>query len=315
MAKNIILGSGLVGLLAKLIMPEDFIVIPFGYSRFYKFKIPLNEDFIHVQPIISEYFMKLGVTPAPVMYKTCFSYGGALISGTDTTLMKMWLSKITGNDYPDHAVMVMATDNRFIYNHSSSDIYRILYNKYQDDIRTGLEYGKVTGIVKHNRIITFDSGHKLEFDLAVSCIPLVILSSLCGAMSDIKYASLNYLHLESNSIDLEGYNQALVVDDTLDFSKVIKLNKNQYVFEFKTRMNDFGMYLLPIIGAADLIQATTINKVLPVGDVANTIELEKDGIYPVGQSAQHDIALNLASTILRLHKLKESWFETRWKRQ
>lgn len=315
MAKNVILGSGLVGLLAKLVMPEDFVVIPFGFSRFYRFKVPLNDDFIYVNQIISDYLIKLGVQPATTMYKTCFSFGGALISGSDTALMKMWLSKVTGNDFPDHAAMVMATDNRFIYNHSSSDIYRLLHNRFQNEIKAGLEYGKVVAIDKHNRTITFESGSKLEFDLAISCIPLDMLASLCGASSDIQYTSLNYLHLESNTIDLEGYDQSLVVDNNLEFSKVTKLGKNQYVFEFKTRMNDFGMYLLPIIGTADLIQATTISKVLPIGDVANTIELEKDGIYPVGQTAQHDIALNLTSTIIRLHKLKESWFETRWKRQ
>lgn len=314
MAKNVILGSGLIGLLAKMILPEDFIFVPFGFSRFYQYQIPLLDDFIMVSDTASKYFSKFNIKPSLTMYKSSFSHNGSLFKGDDISLMKLWLAKITNNDFPDHAASVMAFDSRFIYNVSCSNIYRSLFKFYQEQIKAGVEKGPVVNIDCSNRIITFAKGEKLEYDIAVSCIPLDILAKSCNIPIQLTYAQTSFLHLQSDVIDLEGSNQALVSDQLLDFYKVTWLGKNEYVFSFKNRVDDYGMYLLPIIGTADIIQATTVANVIPVGDPVDLARFEKHDIYPVGQTAQHDIALDVCSTILRLDKLKESWFQKRWKK-
>lgn len=314
MPKNVILGSGLIGLLAKLILPEDFIFVPFGFSRFYRYNIPLLDDHIIVSDTASKYMTQLGVRPSQLMYKKSFSHNGNLFKGDDISLMKLWLNKITDNDFPDHAASVMAFDSRFIYDSSCSTIYRTLFNKYQNHLKTSIEYGAVTKIDCANRVITFDRGMKLDYDIAVSCIPLDILSNLCNIKTELAYAPSSFLHLQSDSIDLEGSNQALVSDQLIDFYKVTWLGRNEYIFSFKNRVDDYGMYLLPIIGSADIIQATSVANVIPIGDPADLSKFEKHDIYPVGQTAQHDIALDVCSTIGRIDKLKESWFEKRWKK-
>jgi len=43
---NIILGSGIIGLLAKLILGQDWKIIPFYRSRYFSFNPALDDNFI-----------------------------------------------------------------------------------------------------------------------------------------------------------------------------------------------------------------------------------------------------------------------------
>ena len=73
---NAILGSGLIGMLARDILGDGWTLIPVGRSRFYSFQPALADNYIAIDETINEYMKRF--TFLPLIHKTAFSLGGEL---------------------------------------------------------------------------------------------------------------------------------------------------------------------------------------------------------------------------------------------
>jgi hypothetical protein len=185
-----------------------------------------------------------------------------------------------------------------IYDLRVNKLYEQLQNKHLAILKEEAAKGEVTTIGDHYFVRGSD---KIEFDNIVSTIPLPRLLALLSQNGlHLKAQPLHYIHLESTQIDLEGYNQALVVDDLIDFHKVTCLAPQRYLLYSTRELANPGAYLLPIIGVAEIIDGTAIADALPMGEMPDLSGLEEHGIFCIGALAQWDWCADVGSNLLRL---------------
>lgn len=298
---NVIFGSGIVGLVAKTVLSGDWTIVPFGRSRFYSFNPPLADNFITRDAEIDGLMRDLGdASIQPHFYRRAYSYEGKLVDTPDKTVCEIWLEKIFGHSVPSQAPHYWA--KRLvtpIYDMRTNKLYEQLQNRFLGSLKEEAAKGEVTEIGKHYFV---QGGQRREFDHAVSTIPLSALLNLIGSSNGLALESLPvyYLHLRSKTIDLEGANQSFVVDKVLDFYKVTNIAKNHYMFYFLQDIEMPGAYLLPIIGAADIIDGTKMDDVIPAGEMPDLNWLDEYGIFCIGSHAQHDWCADVGSNFLRL---------------
>ena len=298
---NVILGSGIVGLLAKEILGDSWTVIPFTKSRFYTWNPALDDNFIiadsDIDPFINELMNR---RPNLYPYKRSWSIMGDLKSEYDEALCTVWLSKIFSGNYPQHA-LAYYKDRQIlsVYDIRANELYERLLNKHMPSIAEEYKKGKVTKIGDHK----IERGnHIIEYDKIVSTIPLYALLEFMGKKANLEYKPINYIHLYSEHLDFEGANQTLVVDNNIDFFKVSNISKNKYLFYFHENVVNYGAYLMNYIKDFDILDGTVVGDAIPVGSMPNLDTLEKDDIFCVGSYAQWDWCADVGSNIKRLIK-------------
>src|SRR5688500_18173898 len=95
--RNVIFGSGIVGLMAGKLLGSSWTVIPFGRSRFYSFNPPLADNFIIHDSEIDEPIRDLtGQRPVHI-YRRCWSVGGLLDSTWNEGICNSFLAKLFGD--------------------------------------------------------------------------------------------------------------------------------------------------------------------------------------------------------------------------
>jgi len=299
---NFIFGSGIVGLVAKEVLAGPWQIVPFRRSRFYSFSTPLADNCIIRDKDLDPLIEALGGRLAPMFYRRAYSIQGQLVGTHDPALCTLWLQKIFGTQVPAQAPAYWA--NRLtspIYNVHINKLYEQLQNKHLATLKEEAAKGEVTAIGDHQFI---RGGATVDFDNIISTIPLSKLLKLLNQPGSLEAPlpaqPLHYIHLESRTINLEGYNQALVVDDVLDFFKVTCLAPRRYLFYSTRDIPNPGAYLLPIIGVAEIIDGTAIADALPMGNMPDLSHLEERGIFCVGALAQHDWCADIGSNLLRL---------------
>lgn len=297
--KGVIFGSGAVGLAARRLLAGDWTVVPFARSRFYSFNPPLGDNFISRDKEVDQAMVDLsGQLTRVLMYRRCYSVGGSLVSRHDPLLAEAWLSKVMGGNVPGQGLPYMTTRMACeIYPARVSALYRSLMDADIDYLKAEAAKGQVTEIGDHYFV---RGGVKTEFDHAISTIPLPALASLAGASIDLPAADEHFVLVRSSRIDLEGHNQALVVDGALDFYKVTALSPDTYMFCSTREMQQAGAYLMPIIGSADVIDGTRIEKSIPLGPAPDPAWLSAYGIFCVGSAAQWDWFADFGSNLLRI---------------
>lgn len=298
---NVILGSGIVGLLAKFILGSNWKIVPFYKSRFFTFSPPLDDNFIIRDEKLDQFVADLqGVPRCPLfVYRCAWSIRGILYPHFDKRLCLDWLTKIFGSQVPTQSEIYLTNRmNLSVYDLRVNEIYQNLLRLYLPELKQEKTKGEISEIGEHYLI---RNGVKEEFDNAVSTIPLDILCKLTQRRLELPAKTLHYLHVETSNLDFEGHNQALVVDDVFTFYKVTNIAPRRYMFYCLDKIDNPGLYFRAIIpNDFDILDGTSIERVLPVGEMPKLDWTEAFGIFCVGSCAQHDWCMDVGSCVLRL---------------
>jgi len=298
---NVIFGSGIVGLMAKAILGDAWKVVPFYRSRFFSFDPALDDNFIirddNLDPVIRDLF---GLqSPRMLVYKRAWSVGGQLIRDFNLNLCRDWLTKIFGSQVPSQAEIYL--HNRmdlFIYDLRANKIYQQLMEQYLPDLKQEASLGAVSQIGDHFFV---RNGKREDFENAISTIPLDKLATLCGVKLDLPSKAVHFLHLKTDYLDFEGFNQVLLTDQLFSFYKVTNIAPKRYLFYCHEEIPHPGVYFMPIIqGDFDILDGTSIASAIPLGQIPSYDFAEKRGIFCVGRYAQWDWCMDVGSCVLRL---------------
>lgn len=299
---NVIFGSGVVGLLAKLILGPEWKVIPFRRSRFFSWNPALDDNFIirddELDPFIKDITEAIG-PPQTFVYRRAWSIQGQLMHQFDDSICNDWLNKIFGTQVPPQAPIYMK--NRMdisVYDVRVNELYFSLVNNFKEDLKVEAAKGDITEIGPHYYI---RNGVREDFDKAVSTVPLNALCDLMNIEIDLPSKNLNYIHLETGDLDFEGANQLLVVDPIFDFWKATNIAPNRYLLYFHKDVVDYGIYLMNFIRKFEILDGTMVENAIPLGPMPRLSNIEEEaGVFCVGSYAQWDWCADVGSNILRL---------------
>jgi len=299
--RGVIFGSGLVGLIAKKMLGDNWTVIPFSRSRFFSFRPALNDNFLIHDERTDDFVGHLG-GKLSFIYKVLYSLNGGLFE-YQNTLSDTWLAKVFGTDIPPHSDAYLSQrKNFFVYDLKLNALYESLQKEYLGYLIDQSKMGKVTEIGDHYAMV---GNQRIEFDKAVSTIPLNLLCQLSKQnRCQLPSQQIWYFHIETKDLDFEGANQVLVVDPEFDFFKVANIANNRYLFYCKSDIQMPGAYFMQFMRKFDLLDGTTIESAIPKGPTPKLDAFEKMGIYCVGNNAQWDWCMDISSCILRLLKIK-----------
>lgn len=299
---KLILGSGIVGLMARHILGDDWTVIPFGKSRFYSFVPPLDDNFIIHDPQLDPLMSELGYRTTPVWLQRAFSIAGELVRTDPGGILALdWLHKLFGSNYPAHAPSYLASRmGFFVYNQvRTTDLYGTLTQRYRPALLAEQAKGVPQKIGDH---FIIRNGVKTEFERVVSTIPLTHLVDLMGGTHTLKSKTSHHIHMQTGSLNFEGASQVLVVDHGLAFYKATILAPDRYSFCLHQDVSNPGAYFMPIIKDYELLEGTQIADSILLGNMPSLDFLDGSDIFPVGSYAQHDWCADVGSNFLRLLK-------------
>lgn len=305
---NVIFGSGIVGLLARKILGPSWKVIPFYRSRFFSFNPALDDNFIIRDEQLDPFIKDLYGKSLPVyVYKRAWSIAGQIISDYSSGLCSDWLSKLFGTVIPPQSEIYHSNRmNLFVYDIRVNGLYQSLVNEFLSDLKEEAAKGAVTAVGDHFFI---RDGNRIDFDHAVSTIPLDALCKLMNVNVELPSKTLHYLHVETDTLDFEGFNQLLVVDSPISFFKVANISKNRYLFYCHEDIPTPGVYLMAFTPRFEIIDGTSIENALPMGHTPKLDNVERAGIYCVGSYAQWDWCMDVGSCIMRLLKYAQREFK------
>ncbi len=299
---NIILGSGVIGLLAKVILGPDWQIVPFYSSRFFSFNPALDDNFIIRDERLDEFINNItGSNSGKIhSYQRVWSASGQLVKQFDDSLYYSWMYKLFGSDMPSQSRVCFNNMNLWVYDIRVNNLYKSLVNMYNNDIKSAT--GTVTEIGEHYLI---KNGTRIDFDNMVSTIPLDALLKLMKIEYPLHAKTLHYLHVATEDLDFEGANQVLVTDQMFDFFKVTNVAPGRYLFYCHNSIPNPGIYLMQFMKQFDILDGTSIDDVIPLGQTPKLDKLEECGIYCVGSCAQWDWCMDVGSCILRLMRYSQ----------
>lgn len=307
MASKIILGSGLVGRIAKDILP-DRRFIPFGRSQFYGWDYPLAEDHISVHDSADEYIKRYRSSIEIVLrtreFKRPFSVAGQLIYSANIPNLTIipYLMKTYGEATDLKQKLVSNTMFPIYEGITCNAIYKKLDDSLKETILTdSAEFGKLESIDHKNHIIKTDK-KSFEYDSIISTIPLDSLLSYLGFANDMCEHRSVYIYLiQTSALDFEGADQLLVVENDIDFYNVSEVGMNMYMFKSFRELNE--EFLKMFIPKFNIISKTKVDKYVPLGSVDLRM-MEDYNIDLVGSLARWDDFYDIGASIHHLMKLK-----------
>jgi len=290
-----ILGSGLIGHIAKDIYPE-YEFIPFGRSRFYSYFPPLGENYIVANSKIEEYISKFSnILPTTRFFKRGFSIAGEITYADWAS--DLYIAKLYGNQ--PIAKKLLAKSVFGIYSGiTPTTLFMELSRKYIKDTLSDLnKYGDLNSIDLNNHLIHTSTG-TFEYDDIISTIPLDVLLQYTGAKHTLK-SRTGYLYMvETSSLDFEGADELLVCDEHFDFYSCTNLDGNEYIFRSFSELNHD--YLGAFMKEFKMVNSTKIDGYIPVEKPPDLSWLIDQNILPVGSLARWDDFYDVSTSILTL---------------
>lgn len=304
---NVIFGSGIVGLFAKSIFPT-WKVIPFGRSRFFTFNPALDDNFIIRGEGIDEAIRDISKQPTRThLYRRAFDVGGQLFGRFDKGLYDDWTMKIFGSKTPSQTLPYFNNQlDLHIYDIRTNQLYEQLLGRHLTDLKEEYAKGVVTEVGDHYFV---RGGVKEEFDNVISTIPLPAMNTLMGLQQELPAKHVHLLHVHTDSLDFEGYNQTLVTDSKFAFYKVTNIAPERYLFYCHEEIPHPGPYLMPLLKNFDILDGTSIVNYLAMGGIPKLDHLEKKGVFSVGSYAQWDWCMDVGSCLLRLVRYAQRGFK------
>jgi hypothetical protein len=300
---NFILGSGLIGNVAKRMMGDSWGWLPFKRSRYYSADIPYADNFILYDKVVDDFMREYNPNVTPLFVKRPISYQGMLMYQDLPVTQDPYLRKIYGDDVPPLASTLLRTAFS-TYQLTPMALLRTLESKQKEVIDASVrKYGEVVEIDLVKKIITYNTTDfglgKVEFDKLISTIPLNALYRLCKLTGDLKARSVCYYQIATDAVDLEGAEYALVADLDIKFYKVYQIKKFQYVFcTFEPLENPLQYFGSILNYKIDIVDARRIEDALPLYSQPDLAAL-KD-VFCVGSNAQWDDFMDVSSCIKRL---------------
>lgn len=301
---KIILGSGIVGLLAKIILGNEWKIIPFGKSRYYSFKVPLADNILIRDEKIDHFLsseLKI-ICSMLYPYTACYSVQGQLVKKLDPILNEAWLYKMYGEQYPTQAKpyyerRILNT----VYGVRITELYKQLQSNFIHEIVAENDIGKVTKI--GNGFI--ERGDKItQFDKLVSTIPLNSFLKLRQTPHTLQSNDTYVYHIQSEDLDLEGANQCYVIDNDIAFYKVTRISPDKRYLFYSTKDIELpGIYFKQFMNNLNILDYTKVPEAMPLGERPDLQLLEKENIFCVGSNAEWDDCRDVSSCILRLLKI------------
>jgi len=300
---DLILGSGIIGCIAKFLHP-DSIFIPFKKSRYYTFDFPLADNFIVYSEDIDDFMVNMSPkNKMKIFFKSALSFEGQLLEG-DEKIKEIYLKKLYDDHFQEYAPKLITTAFS-VYPITAIELYSQLQKQQVDNINTSInELGDLVKIDVKQKMIIFKET-KREYDRIISTIPLNALLSFCGMNLSLKSKDVCYYRITSEKVDLEGRQSCFVADEFIEFFKVVELDKHMHMFwtfdKIENPYQYFGSFLTHNIG---IEECQRIEGAIPIGEKPDLSELEGYGIYCVGSNAQHDDFMDISSCIKRLLRLR-----------
>jgi hypothetical protein len=296
-----ILGGGLVALLARDILGSDWQIIPYGKSRFYTYKPPLVDNYVIKDSVIDQYMDQFALIP--IYTKNTFSIGGQLTQNIHIGLNE-WLTKVYGPMVPPQAFGYWRTHCDYFAYGDCLEIAARLKDRYIKEIIDNQEkLGKTVVRIK-DQTITTDKGVTLPYDQLVSTIPIDILTRTMGFNYEFPARDMWCYHLKTDW-DMEGAAHILVADRHIDFFKVTKFNREDYVFYSTEKIAQPGYYFMQVLGKTkfSLRAETHIVNSIPCGPIPDLEELKDSKIQVLGSLAAWDDCQDIGTVIKRLVKM------------
>jgi hypothetical protein len=304
--KNYIIGSGIIGLLAKKLFP-DWEIIAQKRSRFYSFNPALADNFIVYSKDIEEKLKNIGINGSISEYKSPFSITGQLMYQENEFLVVPYLTKVYGDNYNPVAKELIKT-LMHIYSIPVSKLYYDLQNEIikSDKKVDPLVVSKIDMENRRIYVKSSNSGNRvLDYDNIICTCPLDAINKWVDVDQGLESKDICYYHIQTKGVDLEGAHQAYVVDESIEFFKVNRIKGDEWLFWSFDRIdnphNYFGLYLGFTL---NIIDSFRIEGAIPIGPPPDLKHLEKNGIFCVGSNAQWDDMMDISSCINRLYSIK-----------
>lgn len=296
---NIILGGGIIAMLARDILGDSWTIIPMGRSRFYSFIPSLADNFIISDSTTSDYINQFAALP--IIRKIGYSFNGEILFNNRLILNDL-LNKLYHDHIPPHVHAYWSGRDIITTIGKCTDIYRELQNRYKNELLNNTnKYGYVDKIINHTIYTT--EGIAIEYDRIINTIPQNAMLGICK--HDIKLPALDtwYYHLRTEDLDLDNSDITYVIDPHIEFYKVTRLDAINYLFQSHKQIEQPGNYFIPFINKFDLIGETMIEESVPCGPIPNISLFEDLDIVNIGSLATWDDCLDTGSCIKRLINL------------
>lgn len=306
MASNFILGSGLIGRIAKHIYP-DYEWIPFGKSQFYSWDVPLAENYISVHDSAEEYIDRLKydfglISLEQSEYKRPFSVAGQLIYSENIPNLTInpYLYKVYGEAPELKQKLISKTIFPVYSDITPKMVYDHLTEQLKPVLKSSIDtYGRLLNIDFQNHIIKTEK-KEVAYSKIISTIPLDLLyASMKLSDSMIDYRPIYTYLLQTNSLDFEGANEVNVVEPEIDFYNVAEIGLNMYIIKSLRELTE--SYLKIFIPKFHIITKTRITKYITIGN-PDLNWLEDNDIIPVGSLARWDDFFDVGTCINKLYR-------------
>lgn len=296
-----ILGSGLVGIIAKEILGNEWEIIPQGRSRYYSFDPALADNFIAVTDSVKQ-IIRIGSEIRPFI--RAFSFGGVLMWQPHDWILEMYSKKLYGES--NSIFKKLFKPKIDIFGLRCNDLYKILMNKHIQEIKkSNAKYGQIVEI-KDGFIITTTG--KFPYTNILSTIPLDALCKFMKVEMNLQARDVWTYKIETDQLDFEGADEVLVLDEIFDFYKSVKLSQFEYQFfclnEIKTPVEYFGAFTNGKLRVS-LLNSTKLINAIPMTDIPPNLSFFKDqNIECIGSNAQWDDMADVNTCIFRILKMK-----------
>jgi hypothetical protein len=283
-----------------MILGPSWTVIPFYKSRFFTYNPALDDNFVIADDELDVFIREITgeIKPQRFPYRRSWSIGGELYPEFDRSICEDWQRKIFGQHAPPQTLPYLFTKMTLnVYDIRCNQLYANLLQQSYEDLKVEAAKGEITQIGDHHIV---RNGVREDFDHCLSTVPLNVLCKLMNANIQLPAKDLHYLHVETEDLDFEGYNQALVVDEIFDFFKVTNVAPNRYLFYCHKDIQNPGVYLMSVMQKFEILDGTSITDALPMGPIPKLDAVEQYGIYCVGSYAQWDWCMDIGSCILRI---------------
>ena len=299
---KLILGSGIIGSAAKILLGDDWQLMPMKRSRYFTFETPYADDFIAVSDEITDFVKSFGCPQHVDILKRPFSFGGELLYDSPVALEE-YLTKVYGQDYPTifkHAIKNVVT----VYPISA----KVVHDKCQTLVRPAIDQGVVTfgrdiKTISPHHLVT-DKG-EWDFDILISTIPLNAMLRYMGTTMELVAKDVFYYHIRTKSVNLEGARQALVADKELLFFKVNQIGPVDYQFWTTNLIDNPLFYFGGVIGYDfEIVEVMRIEEALPLGDIPDLGFLKEYGIKTIGSNAEWNDLIDIGTCFKRIVKIK-----------
>jgi len=295
---KIILGGGLIGLIARDILGSDWIIIPIGRSRYYSFDPPLADNYVVRDDLIDEYMREYTIVPC--LYRIGYSYGGQILFNT-TIPLSPYLDKLYGGNVPPHASSYWGNRIDLWGYGNCIDMYMRLQEKYKDEILNNNNiYGVPSKISDH----TITANKQFEYDEIISTVPLpALLGWMNVSWPELKAKDVYCYHVRTDCLDFEGATHLFVADPEIEFFKASMINKQNYIFYAQKKIEQPGQYFMGFMKRFELIAETSVPESICCGHIPAISDIDDADITCVGSSAVWDDCLDVGSCIKRILKL------------